>query len=132
MAMRSHYLFEAVFCRRGVQGASEKGSVEPAVGCFRRHHMMPVAPLADVQALNDDLHACCAEDEQRRVGERTVTVAQTWAEDKREPGSNRSYAYCPLKRSIAAQCPLIASMPSHGCACAPIVTRCRCAWWVNA
>ncbi len=36
--LRSHYLFEAVFCLPGKKGAHEKGGVECAVGRFRRQH----------------------------------------------------------------------------------------------
>jgi transposase len=42
VAMRSHYLFSALFTTVGLQGAHEKGGVEGEVGRFRRNHLVPV------------------------------------------------------------------------------------------
>ena len=39
VAMRSHYRFDSVFCRPGVEGAHEKGGVEGEVGRFRRRRL---------------------------------------------------------------------------------------------
>jgi transposase len=53
VALRSHYLFEAVFCRPGLQGAHEKGGVEGEVGRFRREHLVPV-PAASGPSIPQD------------------------------------------------------------------------------
>src|SRR5439155_19555849 len=42
VALRSHYLYESAFTRRGKEGAHEKGGVEGEVGRFRRRHLVPV------------------------------------------------------------------------------------------
>jgi transposase len=42
VALRSHYLFEAAFCRPGKAGAHEKGGIEGGCGRFRREHFVPV------------------------------------------------------------------------------------------
>lgn len=79
IALRSHYLFEAEFCRPGVQGAHEKGGVEGEVGRFRRQHLVPVPAVRDLDELNTYLRRCCAEDDERCVAERTHPLSEDWA-----------------------------------------------------
>ncbi|MFB7363045.1 hypothetical protein [Streptomyces hydrogenans] len=40
MAFRSHYGFDAFYCRPGIEGAHEKGGVEHESGQFRRSHLV--------------------------------------------------------------------------------------------
>lgn len=86
VGLRSHYLFEAAFCRPGIEGAHEKGGVEGEVGRFRRRHLVPIPQMADMDALNAYLARCCAEDDERRVEEREETVGEAWS---REQGALR-------------------------------------------
>jgi transposase len=48
VALRSHYLFESAFTRRGREGAHEKGGVEGELGRFRRSHLVPVPKVASL------------------------------------------------------------------------------------
>ena len=82
IALRSHYLFEAVFCIPGEQGAHEKGGVEGGQGRFRRHHLVPVPIAASLEAYNAFLLDCCALDDQRHVNGRVPTIAEDWAVEK--------------------------------------------------
>src|SRR6266496_2995066 len=53
VALRSHYLFESAFTRRGREGAHEKGGVEGEVGRYRRRHLVPVPKSATLRELNN-------------------------------------------------------------------------------
>lgn len=46
IVLRSRYLFKAVFCLPGEQGAHEKGGIEGEVGWFRRNRLVPVPELS--------------------------------------------------------------------------------------
>ena len=59
VALRSHYLYESSFTRRGKEGAHEKGGVEGDVGRFRRAYLVPVPEVASLAELNDRLAAAC-------------------------------------------------------------------------
>ena len=59
VALRSHYLFESAFTRRGREGAHEKGGVEGEVGRFRRNHLVPVPKVGSLKELNDLLEDAC-------------------------------------------------------------------------
>lgn len=78
VALRSHYLFAAEFCRPGKEGAHEKGGVEGAVGRFRRNHLVPVPTVADFDQLNGLLLGWCGEDDQRRIQGRSRSIAEDW------------------------------------------------------
>jgi transposase len=82
IALRSHYLFAADFCRPGLAGAHEKGGVEGTVGRFRRHHLVPVPVMADLAALNDYLRAACAADGERQITGRDQSVALDWRQEQ--------------------------------------------------
>jgi transposase len=82
IALRSHYLFEADFCRAGLAGAHEKGGVEGAVGRFRRHHWVPVPAMADLAGLNRSLRAACAQDDGRCLTGRVQSIASDWAQEQ--------------------------------------------------
>jgi len=81
VALRSHYLFESVFCIPGEEGAHEKGGVEGGVGRFRRNHLVPVPKVANFDELNKLLRDACAEDDQRRIEGRQQTVIEAWEEE---------------------------------------------------
>lgn len=76
---RSHYGFDAFYCRSGVEGAHEKGGVEVEGGRFRRNHLVPMPKVASIAELNELLAAADAKDEARRLEHRTVTVATDFA-----------------------------------------------------
>jgi len=81
VALRSHYLFESNFTRKGKEGAHEKGGVEGEVGRFRRAHLVPVPEVSSLAALNDLLLACCVEDLKRTIRGRQVTVGEALGEE---------------------------------------------------
>jgi transposase len=74
VALRSHYLFDSVFTRPGIEGAHEKGGVEGEVGRFRRNHLVPVPAVGSLEALNVLLRDGCLGDLDRRIAGRAVTV----------------------------------------------------------
>jgi transposase len=76
---RSHYGFDAFYCRPGVEGAHEKGGVEVEGGRFRRNHLVPMPQVASVAELNVLLAAADAKDDHRRLEGRTVSVATDFA-----------------------------------------------------
>lgn len=82
LLFRSHWQFEASFCNpaRG----NEKGGVEGEVGYFRRNHLVPVPQVRSLEELNEWLLAACREDQSRRIGERTLTVAQGLAIERQQ------------------------------------------------
>jgi transposase len=82
VALRSHYLFEADFCRPGLAGAHEKGGVEGAVGRFRRHHLVPVPQVEDMAALNRYLQGACEETNGRRIQGRAEPVEAQWEQER--------------------------------------------------
>jgi transposase len=76
VALRSHYLYESSFTRRGKEGAHEKGGVEGDVGRFRRTWLVPVPEFASLHELNDYLAACCIKDLERTIRGRRETVLE--------------------------------------------------------
>jgi len=84
IALRSHYLFEADFCRPGLAGAHEKGGVEGAVGRFRHHHLVPVPQMEDMAALNCYLRLACEVDDRRRPAGQTTSVEEAWVPERLE------------------------------------------------
>lgn len=82
IAMRSHYVFESVFCEPGVDGAHEKGGVENGQGRFRRAHLVPVPEFADLASYNAFLLDCCAKDDQRVMEGRTETISAAWERER--------------------------------------------------
>jgi transposase len=67
IALRSHYLFDSMFTRVGLQGAHEKGGIEGEVGRFRRRHLVPVPRVGSLGELNARLRAGCEADLDRRI-----------------------------------------------------------------
>jgi len=92
VAFRSHWGYEAEFCNpaRG----NEKGGVEGEQGYFRRNHWTPVPQLRDRGALNEYLLACCRQDEQRRIGDRSDSVGHfmTVEREQLQPLASEGFA----------------------------------------
>ncbi|MDQ2759768.1 MAG: IS21 family transposase [Actinomycetota bacterium] len=76
VALRSHYLYESSFTRRGKEGAHEKGGVEGEVGRFRRAHLVPVPEVGSLQELNERIAASCIADLGRTIRGRSLTVGE--------------------------------------------------------
>jgi transposase len=82
--LRSHYLFEAVFCLPGIQGAHEKGGVENSVGRFRRTHLVPIPKVKDLIELNKLLQESCEKDKRRVIAGQTESVENRWEIEKNQ------------------------------------------------
>jgi hypothetical protein len=76
IALRSHYLFESAFTRRGREGAHEKGGVEGEVGRFRRRYLVPVPKVGSLKELNDLLEDGCFAELERRIAGRDESVRE--------------------------------------------------------
>src|SRR5712691_9226338 len=83
VALRSHYLYESVFTRRGRQGAHEKGGVEGEVGRFRRRHLVPLPRVGSLKELNDLLEDGCFAELGRRIQGRPETVGEALRIERR-------------------------------------------------
>ena len=81
IAFRSHYLFQAIFCLPGLQGAHEKGGVECGGGRFRRTHLVPVPKVAGLAELNQLILAACQHDNKRIIIGKTETIITHWQEE---------------------------------------------------
>jgi len=81
VALRSHYLYESSFTRRGKEGAHEKGGVEGEVGRYRRAHLVPVPEVASLAELNELLRAACVADLGRTIRGRRETVGDALARE---------------------------------------------------
>lgn len=80
VAFRSHYLFEANFCRP--REAHEKGLVENLVGYVRRNYLVPLPRVASLEELNALLRERCRAGLHRRLREQGRTVAEAWEEER--------------------------------------------------
>jgi transposase len=76
VALRSHYLFDSVFTRRGKEGAHEKGGVEGEVGRYRRRRLVPVPKVGSLKELNQLLEDGCFAELDRRIAGRDQTVRE--------------------------------------------------------
>lgn len=97
--MRSHYLFNAIFCRPGKSGAHEKGGVECGVGRFRRQHLVPVPTFDDFDVLNKYLMDCCTKDDQRKIIGKNSIIQQDWQQEQSKllPLAKKSFNYCETR-----------------------------------
>ena len=86
VALRSHYLYESAFTRRGKEGAHEKGGVEGEVGRFRRRHLVPVPKVASLAELNSRLEDACFAELGRRIQGREETVGEALRRESRALG----------------------------------------------
>lgn len=75
---RSHYGFDAFYCRPGHEGSHEKGGVEGEGGRFRRNHCVPMPVVDSIAGLNELLAAADDADDARRIGNRAANVAHDW------------------------------------------------------
>lgn len=80
--LRSHYLFEAIFCRVGIEGAHEKGGVECGVGRFRRTHLVPLPHFSSLEEFNVYLGECCAKDDLRIIIGKQASINEHWQEEQ--------------------------------------------------
>jgi transposase len=94
VALRSHYMFESVFCLAGKRGAHEKGGVENEVGRFRRRHLVPVPKVESIAELNENLEEACWTDLDRTIVGRREPVGEALARERRLLGSLPRQAHC--------------------------------------
>jgi transposase len=82
IAFRSHWGYQAEFCNpaRG----NEKGGVEGEGGFFRRNHLTPVPEARDYAHLNELLREASQQDENRVVGERSLSVGAAMALEREQ------------------------------------------------
>lgn len=99
VALRSHYLFESVFCLPGKQGAHEKGGVENEVGRFRRRHLVPVPKIESIEELNDLLLEACETDLARTIVGRSETVSQALARERTLLGGLPREPHCTAQEA---------------------------------
>ena len=83
VAFRSHYGYDAFYCQPGHEGSHEKGGVEGEGGRFRRNRCVPMPAVDSVDELNAMLEAWDDADDARRIGNRTASVGQDWAFERR-------------------------------------------------
>ncbi len=76
---RSHYGFDAFYCRPGIEVAHEKGGIEGEVGRFRRTHLSPMPVVDSLAQLNDQIRQWDLDDKNWRINDRIRTVAQDFA-----------------------------------------------------
>lgn len=79
IAFRSHFGIESFYCRPGIEGAHEKGGVEGMIGYFRRNHFVPVPEVSSLAELNEMVEQWDRQDDARRIGARSKTVAECLA-----------------------------------------------------
>jgi transposase len=82
MLFRSHYGFDAFYCRPGIEGAHEKGGVEGEVGRFRRRWLSPEPVIDSLAELNAMMPVWDARDEDRHINNRIRTVAEGFAAEQ--------------------------------------------------
>jgi transposase len=87
VALRSHYMFDSVFCQTGERGAHEKGGVEGEVGRFRRRHLVPIPQVDSLAELNARLEEACWADLERTITGRRVTVGEALDSERRLLGT---------------------------------------------
>ncbi|MDE2746203.1 MAG: hypothetical protein OXI41_09525 [Chloroflexota bacterium] len=75
-APRSHFGFDAFFCRPAIEGAYEKGGVEGEVRRFRRRHLVPVPRVGSLAEQNALREAADCLDDEHHIGSRLPTVGQ--------------------------------------------------------
>lgn len=81
MLLKSHYLFEAMFCIPGIQGAHEKGGVEGGAGHFRRNYLVPVPKADNIKTFNDFVKNCGELNNRRKISGRIKTIEEDWQEE---------------------------------------------------
>ncbi len=79
---RSHYGYDAFYCRPGKDGAHEKGGVEGDIGRFRRNHLVPVPDVRSVLELNGHVAAADEADLGRVIEGHRATVESEFAAEQ--------------------------------------------------
>ena len=82
VALRSHYLFESLYCLPGRKGAHEKGGVENLVGYCRRNYLVPLPEVKDFGELNALLKERCLAEGSRRLPGKQGTRADRWEQER--------------------------------------------------
>lgn len=119
VALRSHYMFESVFCLPGKRGTHEKGGVANEVGRFRRRHLVPVPRVA---VLLSSTRAW------RRRAERSWIARSSGVgrrSDKRSSESAGCSVICRVLPNARRWRSRRASTPRRWSRCAHTATRCR-------
>jgi transposase len=98
-ALASHYCFEPLFCL--VRRPQEKPHVEGRVKCLQRDWATPVPAVADLDALNAHLRACCLRDRERCQAGCTETIGQRFACDRDKALSLPARPFDPCLRQPA-------------------------------
>lgn len=80
VAFRSHWGFAAEFCTPGE--GHEKGGVEGENGYFRRNHLVPLPKARSWDELNRLLLEECKQDEQRVIGDRSLSVGAGMCQER--------------------------------------------------
>jgi hypothetical protein len=83
VGLRSRYLYESAFTRRGREGADEKGGVEGELGRFRRAHLVPLPRVGSLKELNDLLEDGCFAELGRRIAGRERSVGEALRVERR-------------------------------------------------
>jgi hypothetical protein len=81
VALRSHYLFESQFTRRGKEGAHEQGGVEGEVGRLRRNYLVPLPEVGSLAELNELLAAASSSDLACTITGRSETIGRAPARE---------------------------------------------------
>lgn len=89
--LASHYVFDPKFCL--VRKANEKPRAEGLVKYFRKRWLVPVPSFGSWEELNAYLRECCLADRDRKVGKRTVPIAEQWEEDRAAASALPPYPY---------------------------------------
>jgi transposase len=83
VALRSHYLFESLYCLPGRKGAHEKGGVENLVGYCRRNYLVPLPEVKSFDELNALLTERCLAEGSRSLPGDPGTLADRWEQERR-------------------------------------------------
>jgi transposase len=82
VALRSHYLFESLYCLPGRKGAHEKGGVENLVGYCRRNYLVPLPEVKDFGELGALLKERCLAEGSRPLPGKQGTRADRWEQER--------------------------------------------------
>lgn len=74
-----YYSYHAVFCNPAK--GNEKGGVEGIIGYSRRNFLVPIPEVNDFEELNTQLLSKCIKYQQKKPGERKVTVEELLSEE---------------------------------------------------
>lgn len=89
--LASHYVFDPKFCLCGK--GNEKPRAEGLVKYFRKRWLVPVPSFGSWEELNEYLRKCCLRDRGRKVGRRTVSIAEQWEEERAAASPLPPYPY---------------------------------------